>query len=847
MKRFLASLALTLFLAANGLAATWYVRSGVAKPGGSDTTAGGTTTQCTGHGDAAYPGSGTGQNCAYQNLQDALTAAALGDTIILRAAQQFNSGSNQFFGFANKGAGTGTDADYITVTTSGSIPAELSTYPQNYHNGFYTRITTAMAAQMPKVVAVGNQAVFNFANGSHHWKIVGLELTEDGTKNNPALIADSTTTSAPDHIWIDQCFIHPFGEDGTFDRYNVSLAQSGEMAVVLNCQNSKITRNAIQGWAGLKFAGEKQNASPILAIIFNNNLVENNLLEGAGPVFMGGGGDVDPTKLTTGTNWTYTSATLADVTNLQVGDMLAVFSDNLRDNHLTPIFALPSDKYNNPATVQSKFGGRCNAVVQSITPTTGTAGNVTFTHLTAGVTYTGWDLFTFGATSGTFKITFMGQQTTALNYNYTKAELQAALDALSTVDPGDVIVTTQLDDNYAYAPTHLEFTGQYEAPALLNPPTVTSSTLSGGDADVPAGFFSGQQESYVNLQDSANGSLTDKPVNGATVYWEGFQAHDSVFRQNIFAHPIAGHPGPGWPNEIVGVKGFVETKGITNASFIGNVFTGEATGFVLTVRNQGGGTPWANINGMVIRSNFWDRTNFPFPALFSDGAYQSDISHDVTIANNLLMNGAPPDEVEQSASTEHAFFQTQSGFNVTLTHNTYFGGGRILQAYLSAVTQNVIMRDNIFRPWGLWAFCAESTGPTEPDCFTGFTSDHNLVVNNKGLSSGNETNWFNYFGAGVGWVENTLQAVGFTTLSSNTDPDDGQPKTDWGMNPRLATGSRYKAGGDRQASDGGDVGVNFTLLYTDMGFDPLSGQAAGEPPVGVRGKFPIRGRIRVRF
>ena len=49
---------------------------------------------------------------------------------------------------------------------------------------------------------------------------------------------------------------------------------------------------------------------------------------------------------------------------------------------------------------------------------------------------------TLNATGGTFTITFDGQTTAPIAYNATTAELQAALVALSNIDPGDVVVTS---------------------------------------------------------------------------------------------------------------------------------------------------------------------------------------------------------------------------------------------------------------------------------------------------------------------------------------------------------------------------------------------------------------------
>jgi hypothetical protein len=45
------------------------------------------------------------------------------------------------------------------------------------------------------------------------------------------------------------------------------------------------------------------------------------------------------------------------------------------------------------------------------------------------------------ASSGTFTLSFDGETTTVLTYDDTAADIQAALEALSNLDPGDVVVT----------------------------------------------------------------------------------------------------------------------------------------------------------------------------------------------------------------------------------------------------------------------------------------------------------------------------------------------------------------------------------------------------------------------
>ena len=94
---------------------------------------------------------------------------------------------------------------------------------------------------------------------------------------------------------------------------------------------------------------------------------------------------------------------------------------------------------------------------------------------------------TGGPTGGTFTITFSGQTTAAIAYNATAAVVQAALEALSNVDPGDIVVTGN-----AGGPWTLTYGGQYlgenvgavtttEAFTGGTTPDITIATTTGGD------------------------------------------------------------------------------------------------------------------------------------------------------------------------------------------------------------------------------------------------------------------------------------------------------------------------------------------------------------------------------
>lgn len=85
-----------------------------------------------------------------------------------------------------------------------------------------------------------------------------------------------------------------------------------------------------------------------------------------------------------------------------------------------------------------------------------------------------------GASAGTFTLTFDGETTAAIAYNANAAAVQAALEALSNINPGDVTVAGGPLPGTA---TTITFGGQY---ANTNVPTITadSSGLTGGTVAV---------------------------------------------------------------------------------------------------------------------------------------------------------------------------------------------------------------------------------------------------------------------------------------------------------------------------------------------------------------------------
>lgn len=310
-------------------AATYFVR-----------TNGGTTTQCTGLTNANYSGSGSAQACAYSNLQDAIDAVTFGDTIKIHAGDRVSTTPDYQFGefsLTNKGTPpTNTDSDYITITTDDptGTPSALAGYAATRN-----RITTAMAANMPKVVAEGSTPLFRIKNGAKYWKIERLNITNDSTngwQTKYFVDTDDPITAlnmVPHHIIFQYNWIHPDEETGT-DLNSTNKDRSAENGIGIAVEHAIIRYNAIQGFVGrVRYGGEVGDRMTTSAVLIGSYaadvLIQNNLLEAWTYAFFVGGSSMPDWTVTEGGTIVSCSSstvcTFSNVTGLQVNDPLSIF------------------------------------------------------------------------------------------------------------------------------------------------------------------------------------------------------------------------------------------------------------------------------------------------------------------------------------------------------------------------------------------------------------------------------------------------------------------------------------------------------------------------------------------
>ncbi|MFI0156221.1 hypothetical protein [Streptomyces lydicus] len=105
-------------------------------------------------------------------------------------------------------------------------------------------------------------------------------------------------------------------------------------------------------------------------------------------------------------------------------------------------------------------------------------------------------------TGGTFTLTFSGQTTSAIAYNATAATVQAALEALSNVAPGDVTVTgnaggpytvvfggAYLSDDVAQMTASGSFTGGSSPAVAVTTSTAGGAATASDGSQILAGFL----------------------------------------------------------------------------------------------------------------------------------------------------------------------------------------------------------------------------------------------------------------------------------------------------------------------------------------------------------------------
>jgi uncharacterized protein (TIGR03437 family) len=250
------------------------------------------------------------------DLQAALNAANCGDEISLESGATFQGN----FVLRYKQC-TGTDADYITIR-----PSNFNALPPAG-----TRITPANGSVMARVMANSSLPAIEAEASAHHYRIIGLEITNvGGAMVTQELIMLGNRSSGgkipfpdhPHHLIFDRCWVHEATNDTTTPDAVTTTAIRG---FNLDATDVLITESRIAGFRTYQPVPQGLEASN--AILFPTSAlrvtVRNTYLEAwFVPLFFGGSGGSSPNTATV-SNATLTRATLSSVSNLAVGDLIA--------------------------------------------------------------------------------------------------------------------------------------------------------------------------------------------------------------------------------------------------------------------------------------------------------------------------------------------------------------------------------------------------------------------------------------------------------------------------------------------------------------------------------------------
>jgi hypothetical protein len=200
---------------------------------------------------------------AGEDLQRALDSARPGDEVVLEAGSSF---------VGNFVLPVKPGDSFITVRSSRA--GELA-------GG--RRVTPADAPRMARVATPNSSPALSAPPGSHHWRLVGLELTQSGRFDTHELVRlgdgnsagpQDTAEEAPHHLRVERCYLHAFDERTQLKR-----------GIALNSAHTEVVDSHL---SGMKGAG--QDAQAVAG--WNGPgpfLIENDYLEAAGENVLFGG------------------------------------------------------------------------------------------------------------------------------------------------------------------------------------------------------------------------------------------------------------------------------------------------------------------------------------------------------------------------------------------------------------------------------------------------------------------------------------------------------------------------------------------------------------------------------
>lgn len=245
------------------------------------------------------------------NLQTAINAASLGDTLVLDVKSKGTF--TGVFTLPVKASCNGSAFVTIESEEIGSLPAGV-------------RVSPAVVAHMAKIETNSGAGVgpITAAAGAGCYRLRGLEITN----NTTARVNNMITLSGGSYYIFDRNFVHPKEYPNTTPPYNTTA----HFAIILTqSSHDQVTNSDIDGFYGLDPGNTiGQAASDTVGVSIeagpsDDNLIDNNHFNvWYNGMFIGGADSTQTATATISGSPTVTQATLSNVTGLNVGDVIAI-------------------------------------------------------------------------------------------------------------------------------------------------------------------------------------------------------------------------------------------------------------------------------------------------------------------------------------------------------------------------------------------------------------------------------------------------------------------------------------------------------------------------------------------
>jgi len=314
------------------------------------------------------------------------------------------------------------------------------------------------------------------------------------------------------------------------------------------------------------------------------------------------------------------------------------------------------------------------------------------------------------------------------------------------------------------------------------------SNIKSSQSDAQAIMGSNGPGPYLIANNYLEASGENIMFGGADPYIANLVPSDITIKQNYISKPLS------WRGQAWTVKNLIELKNAQRVSIDGNLIENhwEAAqpGFaiVLTPRNQDGNSPWAVVQQVQFTNNIVLHVSAVFNILGLDTEHSSQMTNNITIRNNLLV-----DVSKASYGGTGAMLLTYGGDGIIVDHNTVFTDGTSVVFADGPSALGVSFTNNIV-PDNIWAIKGSGTAAGNGTITTYYPGS---IFRRNVFTAGHAATYptDNFFPANVA-------AVGFADIA--------------GGNYQLTAASPYVT----SATDGSPVGADASAILRVVPLTP---------------------------